>query len=171
MESVSEARAAAAAPADAVSGEEANPLAPFKIFYSSMQKQSGIKQALADALAGEMTGAEEEELLKQALDLASTAGCFMFTWEKSPACVNARRSLARIGAKYEEKDLDPTSEAGNKLRAVLGRHLGKSSVPMIFIGGTYVGGFSDGPSDDAPGLVPLAFDGTLRSRLAEAGAM
>ena len=72
MRSVMESRAATAAPADAASGGEANPLAPFKIFYSSMQKL-GIKQALADALAGEMTVAEEEELLEQALDLALPA--------------------------------------------------------------------------------------------------
>ena len=59
------------------------------------------------------------------------------------------------------------------LLAVLGRHLKKTSVPMIFIGGQYVGGYSDGPDGDenAPGLVPLAFDGRLRAMLKDAGAL
>lgn len=64
---------------------------------------------------------------------------------------------------------DPWSE-GNPKRAALGRLTGKSSVPSIWIGGNYIGGCDDGPSDDAPGLVPLAFRGTLRERLEAAGA-
>ena len=47
----------------------------------------------------------------------------------------------------------------------------QSSVPMVFIGGKYVGGYSDGPTDEAPVLVPLSFDGKLRPMLEEAGAL
>ena len=32
-------------------------------------------------------------------------------------------------------------------------------MPAIFIGGKYVGGYEDGPSEDAPGLLSLAFTG------------
>lgn len=42
---------------------------------------------------------------------------------------------------------------------------------MIFIGGVYVGGCDDGPTPTAPGLVPLAFDGTLRPLLEDVGAL
>ena len=34
-----------------------------------------------------------------------------------------------------------------------------------------MGGCDDGPSDDAPGLVPLAFRGTLFDKLQAAGAL
>jgi hypothetical protein len=42
---------------------------------------------------------------------------------------------------------------------------------MVFIGGEYVGGFSDGPTEEAPGLVNLAFDGKLRPMLVESEAL
>jgi len=95
----------------------------------------------------------------------------MFTWSMSPACKNALAALDRMGAKYQVLELDKPWDAGNPVRAVLGRHLGRTSVPMIFIGGEYVGGFSDGPTEEAPGLVNLAFDGKLRPMLEESGAL
>jgi len=95
----------------------------------------------------------------------------MFTWSMSPACKNALAALDRMGAKYQVLELDKPWDAGNPVRAVLGRHLGRTSVPMVFIGGEYVGGFSDGPTEEAPGLVNLAFDGKLRPMLVESGAL
>ena len=45
------------------------------------------------------------------------------------------------------------------------------SVPMVFVGGVYVGGFDGGTNEeDAPGLVALAFQGRLQSMLEAAGA-
>ena len=41
---------------------------------------------------------------------------------------------------------------------------------MIFIGGVYIGGCNDGPTKDAPGLVPLAFQNKLFPILIAAGA-
>lgn len=141
-----------------------------KKIIDGMQRGEGVKQSLADALAGDITG-KEAGILEDALVLSKSAPVFMFTWTNSPACKQAIAALDRIGAKYEVKELDKPWEEGNPIRAVLGRHLKRTSVPMIFIGGNYVGGYSDGPSDEAPGLVPLAFDGKLRPMLAEAGAL
>lgn len=50
---------------------------------------------------------------------------------------------------------------GNPIRSALGRRIGRTSVPAIFINGVYIGGCDDGPSADAPGLIPLAFQGDL----------
>lgn len=49
--------------------------------------------------------------------------------------------------------------------------MGRSSVPCVFIGGEYVGGFDGGVGDEAPGMVALAFKGTLRGMLDDAGAL
>ena len=59
---------------------------------------------------------------------------------------------------------------GNPRRAALGRLTGKSSVPSIWIGGEYIGGCDDGPTEEAPGLVKLALKGALRPALDSAGA-
>ena len=67
-------------------------------------------------------------------------------------------------------ELDQPFSKGNPLRAELGRLVGRTSVPAIFIGGEYVGGCEDGPSDAAPGLLPLAFKGTLQEKIAAAAA-
>jgi glutaredoxin len=136
-----------------------------------MQQKVGIKQALADALAGNIGVAAEDEILANCLKMASSEPVFIFTWSNSPACKKAREALDLIGAKYGVKELDKPFEEGNPIRAVLGRHVGRPSVPIVFIGGKYVGGYSDGPNDMAPGLITLAFTGKLRPLLAEAGSI
>ena len=66
---------------------------------------------------------------------------------------------------------DPWSE-GNPLRAELGRMVGRTSVPCVFIGGAYVGGFDGGVDGAAsPGILDLAFQGKLRPLLEDAGAL
>ena len=53
----------------------------------------------------------------------------------------------------------------------LGRHIGRTSVPMIFFKGKYIGGCEDGVDDnEAPGLVPLALKGVLHAKLESIGA-
>jgi hypothetical protein len=65
------------------------------------------------------------------------------------------------------------------VRAEIGKRVGRSSVPMIFIGGDYVGGYDGGLDDNdksdnnkyskAPGIQTMAFRGTLRPALEAAG--
>lgn len=147
-----------------------DPLFGVKTLVRSMQLNRGFKQAVADALAGDITG-KEADILESSLKKAASAPVFMFTWSNSPACKGAVSALTRIGAEFEVLELDKPWSEGNPIRAVLGIHLGQTSVPMIFIGGKFIGGFNDGPSEDAPGLVPLAFDGRLRPMLVEAGSL
>ena len=54
---------------------------------------------------------------------------------------------------------------GYPIRAELGKRTGRTSVPSIFIGGTFVGGCNDGPFG---GVVAMKEDGSLQSLLASA---
>ncbi len=67
--------------------------------------------------------------------------------------------------------LDDPWEEGNPIRAELGKMVGRSSVPAIFIGGKYVGGYDGGVGKESPGILELAFRGTFREKLKEAGAL
>merc|ERR1712129_430856 len=100
-----------------------------------------------------------------------SAPCVVFYWESSPSCKQAFAALDTAGAKVKTVRLDDPWEKGNPIRAELGNMLGRTSVPAIFIGGKYVGGYDGGPSEEAPGILDLAFQGTLRPMLEEAGAL
>ena len=139
----------------------------FSIFQASKAEGLDFKQCVADAIAGQY---DREALTAEVTAEASSAPLVLFTWESSPACKKALKLIAETGASPKVVRLDDPWEAGNPKRAALGRLTGKSSVPSIWIGGEYIGGCDDGPSDAAPGLVPMAFRGTLREKLEAAGA-
>jgi glutaredoxin 3 len=140
----------------------------FRIFRESLFAGNSISQTLANVLAGEY----DEEAVKFTINtIVDNEPCVMFTWERSPSCVSALKALAMTGAKFKNVRLDDPWQEGNPVRAELGKMVGRSSVPCIFIGGKYVGGYDAGPSDATPGIVVLAFQGTLRQKLEEAGAL
>jgi cysteine synthase A len=53
------------------------------------------------------------------------------------------------------------NDRGGKIRGVLAARTGASTIPQIYIGGTHIGGCTE--------LFDACMDGTLRSRLGEAG--
>lgn len=97
----------------------------------------------------------------------------MYTWENSPSCKKAVDAFKVIGATPKIVRLDDPFDEGNKVRAVLGRKVGRTSVPFVFVDGQYIGGFDGGleGNSDASGMVDLAFQGKLRGMLTAAGAM
>jgi glutaredoxin len=97
----------------------------------------------------------------------------MYTWESSPSCKKAIEAFEIINANVKIVRLDDPWTEGNPIRAVLGRKIGRSSVPFIFINGKYIGGYDGGIEDDndASGMLNLAFQGKLRDMLNDAGAM
>jgi len=128
----------------------------------------GGKQVLADVFAGEydeivMTSMIDEEI--------NSAPCVMFTWDSSPSCKKAIEAFETIGANVKIVRLDDPWSEGNPMRASLGRKVGRTSVPFVYINSKYVGGFDGGSGDEAPGLVELAFNGKLREMIKDAGAM
>jgi len=136
-------------------------------FSAAQQEGRGWKQALAEAIAGEY---DRESVKDDVTALKDSAPLVVFLWENSPASKKAVRLLRLSGAEPKLVDLDPKSETGNARRAELGRITGRSSVPSIWIAGEYVGGCDDGPTPSAPGIVDMAFAGTLRQKLEAAGA-
>lgn len=167
-------------PADVISSSVTSEEAPFfeklvdgaKFRYGLFQKAKGegydFKQSTASAIAGEYdAGAIREEVE----DIIKSYPCVMFSWASSPSCKKAVKAFEKVGAEVKIVPLDDPWDEGNPIRAEIGKMVGKSSVPMIFIDGEYVGGYDAGVSEDAPGILDMAFKGTLRPKLEAAGAM
>ena len=89
----------------------------------------------------------------------------------SPFSTKAKEYLALAGVQPKVIELDQPLDSGNPLRAELGKLTGRTSVPSVWIGGEYVGGCDDGPSDQAPGIIKLAFTGALSAKLNAACAL
>lgn len=168
-----------AAPSSIKAGENGDKLSPvesfledvkmrYRIYQSSTAEGASFKQALANVIAGDY---DYETVRTKVEELAKSAPCVMFVWINSPSCKQAISALDKAGADYDLVRLDDPWDEGNKMRAELGKMTGKASVPSVWIGGEYIGGFDAGVSDDRPGLVDMAFMGTLRPKLEAAGAL
>jgi len=143
-----------------------------KFRYSLFQQAQGegynFKTSTACALAGEY---DEEAVRNEIQATIAAHPCVMYTWEASPSCKQAVQALDKMGATVHIVRLDNPWSEGNSVRAEVAKMVGRSSVPMIFIGGEYVGGYDGGVSDEAPGIVEMAFAGTLRPKLQTVGAL
>jgi len=142
-----------------------------KIAQKSNAEGFGFKQIVADVLAGDDFDAASIEQ-----DIETTIQnnpCVMYTWENSPSCQKALEAFEVIGCTPTIVRLDDPWETGNPIRAVLGRRVGRTSVPFVFVQGRYIGGYDGGLENnpDASGMVDMAFSGKLRKMLTEAGAL
>lgn len=152
---------------DVIENIKENVQRKYRIVQESQQAGAGFKQIIANVLAGDYDQAQ----VKMKIDeLIRSAPCVMFTWQSSPSCQSAIKAMDASGLDYTVVRLDDPWDEGNKIRAEIGKMVGRTSVPMVFIGGKYVGGFDGGINDDAPGLVALAFRGCLQSMLKGAGS-
>jgi len=139
------------------------------VIVKRMSEGDDFKQAFADALAGPTLDVVDANHKIDALIDAHP--CVVFSWTVSPFSTKAKALLDQMGVTYHAVELDKPWKDGNPLRAALGRRVGRTSVPAVFINGYYVGGFEDGPSADCPGLMSLLAAGRLRPLLIEAGAL
>ena len=141
----------------------------YQLFQKSRSEGYDFKQSTAITIAGDY---DEDSVQKKIQEEISSAPVVMFTWEASPACKKAIKYLDIAGASYKIVRLDDPWSEGNKIRAELGKMNGRSSVPAIFLGGKYVGGFDAGVDDKkSPGILEMAFKGTLQEKLKEVGAL
>lgn len=147
---------------------QADVLNKWNLLQRSLQAGYNFKQSMAIVIAGEY---DEVAVRSKIESIVQSEPCVMFTWGPSPSCKQAIRAMDIAGAKYRVVRLDEPWSEGNPIRAEIGKMVGKSSVPMIFIGGKYVGGYDGGVSDEAPGIVDLAFRGELRTKLESVGAL
>jgi glutaredoxin 3 len=67
---------------------------------------------------------------------------FMFSFTTCPFCIKAKAILDEKGATYKVVELDVVPD-GKAIRAEMGDLLGRTSVPAIWIGGTFIGGCND----------------------------
>mmetsp|Transcript_24532 Transcript_24532/g.72788 ORF Transcript_24532/g.72788 Transcript_24532/m.72788 type:complete len:364 (+) Transcript_24532:24-1115(+) len=122
---------------------------------------------VAKAAAGEYDRAGAAEDVAR---LARSAQVVVFSCESGEESSKAARLLRLAGAEPRLIDLDPKSEEGAVRRAELHRLTGCAAFPSVWIGGEFVGGCHEGPKAEAPGIVDLAFSGSLREKLDAAAA-
>ena len=91
----------------------------------------------------------------------------MFSFTTCPFCLEAKSVLDRKGARYTVVELDVEAD-GKAIRAEMGDLLGRTSVPAVWIDGTFVGGCNDGPLGGVNGLER---QGKLDDLLKGAGAI
>lgn len=91
----------------------------------------------------------------------------MFALEWCEFCWAVRKLFARLGIAYRSVDLDSVAlqrhDLGTRLRPVLRRRTGASTIPQIWIGGHHVGGATD--------LFDAIRDGRAQRLLADAGVV
>lgn len=73
----------------------------------------------------------------------------VYTKERCPFCVRAKRLLERKGVAYEEVRVD----GNDALRAWLVEQTGQMTVPQVFVGQRSLGGFSDVDALDRAGAL------------------
>ena len=81
--------------------------------------------------------------------------------------IPAKEVLDEKGAKYTVVELDQEDD-GKAIRAEMGDLLGRTSVPAIWIQGTFIGGCNDGPLG---GINSLNSKGSLDGMLKAAKAI
>ncbi len=125
-----------------------------------------FKQAVADLVAGDYDEASTKESIE---DFIASNPVAMYSFTTCPFCRKAKDYLEDQGIAYSAIELDLLDDnKGNEFRAELGKLTKRTSVPSIFIGGTYIGGCNDGN----PGLLPLARDAKrFNTMLKEAGVV
>jgi glutaredoxin 3 len=71
----------------------------------------------------------------------------LYTWAHCPYCNNAKRLLKAKGLAYTDIDI----YQDEKMRRQLEQQTGQRTVPFVFIGETFIGGFSELQAIDASG--------------------
>lgn len=123
-----------------------------------------ISQGITKLQAGDY----DEAAVKAALERQiANRPCIMYSTTTCPFCKKTTDVLDKLGAMYTNIELDVVEE-GNAKRAELANIVGRTSVPAVFIGGTYVGGCNDG---GLGGVLTLHERGELAPMLTKAGAL
>lgn len=112
-----------------------------------------FKQWVADIVAGEY---DADAVRGSIDDFVEGNDVAMYSFTTCPFCRRAKDVLEEKGVDYASIELDELDGGGgNAIRAELGRLVGRTSVPAIFVKGKFIGGCNDGP----PGLIPLIESG------------
>lgn len=123
-----------------------------------------FKQFIADRLAGDF---DEGAVGKGIDEDISSNTVLMYSFSTCPFCLKAKQILDEKKVDYKVRELD-LETGGYAIRAMLGRRTGRTSMPSVWVKGTYVGGANDG---GLGGVVTLDTSGELEPLLKEAGAI
>lgn len=85
----------------------------------------------------------------------------MLSFTTCPFCLKAKSVLNEKGIEYKTVELDKEPD-GMQMRSQMSQMIGRTSVPAIWIKGTFVGGCNDGPMG---GIVKLNQSGELDAML------
>jgi len=124
----------------------------------------GGKVGLVKSLAGDYDSAAVRSKID---NFVSENDVLMFSFTTCPFCIKAKATLDEKGAKYTVVELDQDPD-GKAIRAEMGDMLGRTSVPAIWIKGTFIGGCNDGPMG---GINTLNSSNQLDGMLRDAGAL
>lgn len=120
----------------------------------------GFKQWVANLVAGDYDKAATQKTIRAFVKEHDLA---MFSFTTCPFCRRAKDALQEKGYSFVAMELDQLPDnKGNEIRAALGETTKRTSVPSIFVKGTFVGGCNDGP-----GLLPLLESGELDRLLSQ----
>ncbi|KAL3934156.1 MAG: hypothetical protein SGARI_003512 [Bacillariaceae sp.] len=110
----------------------------FSQAIASNQLGYKFKQAVADIVAGDY----DQETVRATVDAFvndSTKDVQMFSFTTCPFCRRAKDYLDERGISYDVMELDELDgNQGNEIRAMLGKKTRRTSVPSIFVKGTYI---------------------------------
>jgi len=121
--------------------------------------RSSVKLASADA--GSSTLTTENPIAEKLLQVVKSTPVVIFSSPTCPFCQAAKETMDAEGIQYVSLNIKSDE------RMALKEITGQSSVPSIWIGGKFVGGFGDGP-EDWMGLRKLLSAGTLHEMIDEA---
>ncbi len=63
----------------------------------------------------------------------------LYTWPHCPYCINAKRLLGKLGLEYDDTNIFRDTAR----RKELTQETGQNTVPYIFIGDTFIGGYME----------------------------
>eukprot|EP00986_Skeletonema_menzelii_P013227 scaffold7559_cov137-Skeletonema_menzelii.AAC.11 len=141
------------------------------LYTNAYQMHTGLFSFLKEGKVGlvkSLAGDYDSAAVRSKIDnLISDNDVLMFSFTTCPFCIKAKATLDEKGAKYTVLELDQIPD-GKAIRAEMGDMLGRTSVPAIWIKGTFIGGCNDGPMG---GINTLNSNNQLDDMLKAAGAI
>jgi len=145
------------------------PISISRISNSGLSTRLHVLDKTKEAFVVVAAGDYDKEAVRARIDdLIKSNKVLMFSFTTCPFCIKAKEILdAKRMIPYTVIELDQ-DEQGKAIRAEMVDLIGRTSVPAIWIGQTFVGGCNDGPLG---GIVALEESGELDTMLKKVGAL
>ncbi|GIX71478.1 glutaredoxin [Caerostris extrusa] len=84
----------------------------------------------------------DAKLLQEIEDYVKINKVMIFSKSRCPYCHTVKELLKSLGVDYFALELD-TTEGGSQLQRAMGKKVGRTSVPQVFINEEHIGGCDD----------------------------